>query len=578
VTLDDRPTPVAPGDDHVRGDGEPAEVLLQRGGWSLVWLGVLVSGLGLWGQWTSWSGTGWLSPLMVLAGVVGLAALWLVPDPGARVAQGAGLVAGLFAVGVPQAVAIHVRQYYSTDSAAIDQVAARALLHGHDPYTTSMGAAATFLHNPTLFWTYTVNGGHVDAVSYPAGSFLVQTALMGIGFHHEIVDWTDLGAWLVTGVLLFVLFPATLRWLAVVLLLTSVYVGMFSSGGTDALFLPFLVVAVWRWDRFASGRGAGLAGWIGPVALGMACSIKQTPWFCLPFLVVGVGLEARRWGRPPWAVAGRYLGTVAAVFVAINLPFIVWSPRAWMHGSVLPLSQPLVADGQGLVTLALHGVTGGVVFPWLSAAGVLVFVALVVAMVVWYPALKRVWLFLVPVVLFIPARSLSSYLLDFVPVALVGAVTVAAPERVSSAVRSSRFRPWMGRTVVGVPLVAAAVALAVAFTTAPLTVAVAGFRTTSDTQVLRSVTVTVHNPTAHPLTPHFMVSIDGGHPTGFWSPAGPHAPSTVGPGATVTVTLVPGLLTFSPVHGGYWLVEAYTSSPDALSTSPLQQWKLGKPQ
>ena len=33
--------------------------------------------------------------------------------------------------------------------------------------------------------------------------------------------------------------------------------------------------------------------------------------------------------------------------------------------------EPLVGDGQGVVSLALRGLTGGVVLPWLSAAAVL---------------------------------------------------------------------------------------------------------------------------------------------------------------------------------------------------------------
>ncbi len=56
------------------------------------------------------------------------------------------------------------------------------------------------------------------------------------------------------------------------------------------------------------------------------------------------------------------------------------------------------------------------------------------------------------------------------------------------------------------------------------------------------------------------------------------SPLVLGPGASTTVKLRPGIYTWSPIRGGYWLVEAYTSSPNALSTSPLQFWRLGTPQ
>ncbi len=550
--------------------------VIQRCGWSLVWFGILTAGLGLWSEWSSWPGAAVVAPLLVCSGIAGTVAVWLVRDPTARVIQWAGLGAGLLAVGVPQGVGIHVRQYYTTDSASFNQVAARILLHGGNPYATSMASAANLLKPPSHFWTYTVDGGHVTQVSYPAGSFLLQIPAMALGFHHEIADWMDLGAWLVTGVLLFVLLPATLRWLSVLVLLISVLVATFSNGGTDALFLPFLVVAVWRWDRFATGQAAGMARWIGPLALGMACAIKQSPWFCVPFLVVGLGLEARRRGQGPWRVPARYLAIVVAVFMACNLPFIIWGPRTWLHGTFLPLTQPLVADGQGLVTLALHGLTGGVVFVLLSVAGALTYLALMAGFALWYPRMKAIWLFLLPAVLFVPGRSLSSYLIDFFPAALVAALTVGAPARVAPATATS-VRRWSARAAVAVPAAAAAAVCAAAFTSAPLQLSVVGVRTSDATQHLEAVTVTVHNLTGHSVTPHFMVSIDSGHPSGFWLPASGNRPVVLGPLATATVTLHPTSYTWSPSHGGYWLVTAYSSGPNALSTSPLQYWVLGSP-
>ena len=43
----------------------------------------------------------------------------------------------------------------------------------------------------------------------------------------------------------------TLRWVAPLLLAAGVFTGAFANGGTDALFVPFLILAVWRWDRLA---------------------------------------------------------------------------------------------------------------------------------------------------------------------------------------------------------------------------------------------------------------------------------------------------------------------------------------
>ena len=266
-------------------------------------------------------------------------------------------------------------------------------------------------------------------MSYPAGSFLLIAPAILLGFHHQIVDWVDLLAWLVAGVLLFALVPAALRWMAALLLLTPLFVGIFSSGGTDATFLPFLMVAVWRWDRYGGGRALGVASWIGPVALGCACAIKQGPWFCLPFLIVGVALEAQRAGRSPIGCAARYGGTVVAVFALVNLPFIVWNPSTWFHGTLTPFVEPLVADGQGLVSLATHGFARGVDLTDLTVCGALVYLTILMVFATTYPFLKRVWLVAVPLAMFFSPRSLSSYLVDFLPVALLAAVSVVGVER-----------------------------------------------------------------------------------------------------------------------------------------------------
>jgi uncharacterized membrane protein len=558
--------------------------LAQRGGWTLVWFSVVTTGLGFWGAWTSWPGAAALAPLFVLAGLIGIIACWLVADPRGRVLQWAGLGAAVLAVGIPQAIGIHIRRYYTTDSAAFNQLAARVLLHGKNPYTTSMDGASYLLNPPSHFWTYMADGSHVAQFSYPAASFLFEIPARALGFHHALADWTDLVAWLVTGLLLFLLLPVSLRWLATLVLLAGAFVGTFSAGGTDALWLPFLVVAVWRWDRFGTGRAAGVANWIGPVALGVACAVKQTPWFCLPLLLIGLGIEARRRGEPVWRVPARYLALAVGVFAAFNLPFVIWGPRAWVDGVLLPFTKPLVADGQGLVTLALHGLTGGVVLPLLSVAGALAYLALLAAFVVWYPAMKVVWLLVLPIVLLVPGRSFSNYLIDLFPAALVAVVSVSRVEGAEGAASVKRLdtgtpaRRWTVRAAVGVPVLAAAAVCALAFTSAPLDVYVDGVRTSQATLRLDAVTVTVHNSSGQRVTPRFMVVLDSSHPSGFWTPAHRRSPLVLGAGATATVTLEPPEFTWSPLHGAHWLVEAYTTPPDALSTSAPQMWRFGKPQ
>ncbi len=565
----------------VAGPLEPlgASATLERGAWSLVWLGAVVAGLAFWGSWSSWPPGGYLAPLIVAVGMVGLVATWLVPSPRSPVVQISALAASLAATLGHQGIGIHVRQYYSTDSGAFNQVAAHLAMRGANPYTHTMAAAAQLLQTPSNYWTYTITGRHIDAVSYPAGSFLLEVPALWLGFQHQIVDWMDLLAWLVTGALIFVLMPSSLRWVGPLLVTVPIYADVFGSGGTDAVFLPFLVLAVWRWDRFGAGPGAGLARWVGPVALGLACAIKQTPWFCVPLLGVALYLEARGAGRRPARTVATYLAVVAAVFTVVNLPYILWSPSAWAHGTILPFAQPLVADGQGLVSLALHGVTRGVALPLLTLASVLVYVSLVAALVVWYPGMKRLWMLLLPLAFFVAPRSLLSYLLDFYPAAIVAAVTVA-PAALSGAARSAHARVggrlrWPLGLAALVPAAAAVVVAVLAFGSPPLQLDVTRFHSSYSDTLLDSVTVQVHNDTGETVVPHFMVTIGSSHPSGFWNTLD-RRPVVLGPHASTVVKLRPPTFTGAPTHGSYWLVQAYTSSPAALSNSPLQHWTLGK--
>jgi uncharacterized membrane protein len=533
-------------------------------------LAVVTGGVNLWGFWWWSAAVAALAPLLVAAGLFGLAYCWLAPTPRSPLFQRITLGAVLATVLFPQSIEIARRKFYATDSAAFDEVAAKAFSHGADPYVASMASVARFLSVPSRFWTYTVDGGHVSRFSYPAGSFLLNLPATVLGLHMA-VDWTDLFAWLATTVLLFVFFPVSLRWLAALAGLTPFFLGSFSSGGTDALFLPFLVVAVWRWDRYGRPVGSGVARWIGPIALGVACAIKQTPWFAVPMLVVGVFLEARRSGSDPIRLSLRYVLTVVGVFLLVNLPFLIWHPGAWWHGSLIPLSGGLVADGQGLVTLATHGLTGGVNLDVLTLAGGLAMLGALAAFVAWYPHLKRIWPLLVVIPFFFSPRSLSSYLVDLFPVVLVAALSVDAVPADVSETRATPSNSWRRPSVLvfAVSCVGVVVASLVAFSGPPLQLTVRSISTSAATRQLDAVTVSVVNQTSGWLVPHFLVDTGTSHNyEGFWTP--PQGKSAaIGPHDSETVTLYPRAKTAAPQRNAHWIVEAYTTSPSSLSTSSL---------
>ncbi len=559
------PVPSPDGDGQARREGVTTA---ERCAWSLVWLGILVGGAGLWGSWTSWPVIDVLAPALVAVALAGVVVCWWAPSPRAWYHELAALVGALVAIGAPQVVYLHTRLAYSTDSAALDHAAASVLVHGHDPYGRPLSsAAALVLQNPGSYWTYLAGGGHVGTVSYPAGSFLLYAPAFALGFHHLVVDWMDLYFWLASALLLFFLVPRSLRWLAVLLSLAGIFTTLFADGNTDAAFVPFLLLALWRWDRYGQGRGAGLASWVGPVALGAACAIKQTPWFLVPFLALGVALEARRRGQAPARLVARYLATAAAVFLAANLPFVVMNPAAWWSGVALPFAQPLVADGQGLVSLALHGLTGGADLRLLTVAAGLCYLATVVALGAWYRPLKRIWPLLVPVPFFFAPRSFTSYLIDLFPAAVVALVSVEAPAGPAVPL-ARRRRVRVARLSVAGLAAAVGIATGAALTAAPLALAYRSADIGPGQQHVYSVTVAVTNTTGAVVRPTFMVDMGTAHPNGFWTTRH-HRPVVIGPHATVTVTLYPPPqpLTYLPPWAADFVVQAYTTGPEALSTT-----------
>ena len=110
-----------------------------------MWLAVVTGGVDLWGFWWWSPAVVPLAPLMIIGGLVGVAYTWLVGSPRSRVFQRVTLGAVIVTVLFPQSIEISTRAFYATDSAAFDQVAASALVHGADPYVASMSGVARLL-------------------------------------------------------------------------------------------------------------------------------------------------------------------------------------------------------------------------------------------------------------------------------------------------------------------------------------------------------------------------------------------------------------------------------------------------
>ena len=238
---------------------------------------------------------------------------------------------------------------YGTDEAAFDQYAAQLLVHGVNPYTHSLAQSFSLFHVSPNGFTFGLNGQPITQLSYPALSFLLYAPVVAFGATAQVAIVFNVLAWGIGMALFFAMLPRRIRPMAIVVTSFSVYIGYAVGGVTDALFVPLLIGAVYRWDEFPARHG--LAAWRGPVLLGLAMAVKQTPWLVLPFLVAGVALEARRspeTGDRPWSVAARYLADRARCLPRAESVLRFGEPARVVVRDLHPPRQPRGAGRPGL--------------------------------------------------------------------------------------------------------------------------------------------------------------------------------------------------------------------------------------
>lgn len=542
-----------------------------RAGWSAVCVMLLALGVQAWSASFVLPAASVAQMIVVAFGLAALIRCWTSRSGPSPRLQLIILAAVAVTIAITTAQQIIVEPSYGTDSIAFGQYAADSVLHGRNPYALSMAPALAQYHVPVIFNTHFLDGRPMVAMSYPAGSFLPYLPFLALGWHTQTAVVINVAFWVGSLVLLWRLLPPQLRFVAGLVLGLTTYSSYVIGGVTDPLYLPFLLLAVWRWDRFADASERSAARWIGPVALGVAMSIKQIPWFLFPFLLAGVSMQSYGRGGKWLRVGLRYAASTIVVFVAVNLPWIAAGPVIWWKGSVAPLVAQFVPMGQGLVNLTLvHQVGGGkLIYYSIAAAGWVSLTFLV--FVLRYPQAKRVWLPLLVGAFFLTPRSLGNYLMMLLPVALLAATTV---DTTSQRTITDRFPPlhritnpllWLNVAGIG-----GAVALAL-LARPPLTLHIDGVRTNGQQKAVTDVTVTITNNTGSAQKPHFTANRNG-YVTNFWYPQGSSSGDSsllLPPHARRTVTLQAPDLPSMPAVDEPFQIYAYTTTPASISTSRL---------
>jgi hypothetical protein len=255
---------------------------------------------------------------------------------------------------------------YHNDAIALNECAARLLVEGRDPYRDldlfacygrlRIGADRTTPLRRGLFaddvvyptddeldaaWAVRSAGqGPSDEFvwrpSYPALSIvpLVPFVLLGWDTNYLYVACLFAAMGLVLARA-----PRGLRPFILTALFGAASLVAFTVGGSADLLYAVPLVAAWLWRE---RRWSALA-------LGIAIATKQTAWFFVAFYLISSTTELG------FRESARRLAIACAVFVAANLPFILWDWRSWLLGVLTPALEPMFPRGAGLVFLSTNG-------------------------------------------------------------------------------------------------------------------------------------------------------------------------------------------------------------------------------
>ncbi len=286
--------------------------------------------------------------------------------------------------------------------------------------------------------------------------------------------------------------------------------------------------------------------------------------------------------RVGWLITvGTFAGIAAAVWLAIDAPFIVRDAPAWAAGVMLVLTQHAIPHGQGLIGVSFYLTDGSGALDYYSYATLLLAIGLLALSAVWVRRLGPALTVIPWIVFFLSVRSQDGYFLMMTPLWLAAAAT--APQSAFAMGWQPRFSsvvPFRGRrpsarwvrgapariALAGAVLLPALVCATVAMASdEPLELTIVS--TTSHAaydQGLWRIDVQVHNTSRVALEPHFTISRGQGI-TPFWVATG--GPAELAPGADATYTLTsPVADGYPPGANDYLVLRALTDRPMTVST------------
>ena len=308
---------------------------------------------------------------------------------------------------------ISYRGAYRTDVLAFSHYAAMLFVNqGANPYTQDMAKALDLFMVQPSDLTPLTSGTYLMTFQYPALHFLVFVpfVLLGLRDMRWVLVLFELGVVLT----LYLKGPRKLRPMLLLPLFagSDLMINFTAASVSDALWVLPLLFAAFCLER--------------PLALGffygLACAMKQTPWFLAPFLIIYlIRAEDHKLLREKLWPTAKFMGTTIAVFLAINLPFMLPNPTAWFGNVLTPMTEDLVIHSQGLSSLTEVGLLSvGKIFYTVVFASV--FLVLIVNYYVYFDKLRYAFWIFPGIALWFSYRALTNYIIYWTPLMLVSMI------------------------------------------------------------------------------------------------------------------------------------------------------------
>lgn len=246
---------------------------------------------------------------------------------------------------------------------------------------------------------------------------------------------------------------------------------------------------------------------------------------------------------------------------------MIVNARAWLHGILLPLTEPTIPAGQGLIDLSLFERIGGGSLGLFNDLGILFLAAGLWFLFFNYTMLKPA-IFLMPsLILFWTSRSFGSYLIDLLPFAILSGLTITP-----TTAAKPDFKKWQTLGRVGFSTVFALLLSLIILHPSPLTIAVKKIHAVGKRGPVTQIILAVKNQTNHFVHPYFTLTTTG-QTTSFWISSRTMLP----PHQTSTITLqAPNKLSMPAVDSDF-IVNAFTTNPDTLGSSTLcRAWTIAR--